>query len=115
MSLCPIPHMSLNAESVGATSQNLRLRFNPVRAVGWIVALVPTAVALVFGRNLHPWIWMWAIAFALFIGAKWVTIQGFLRSGKSAGLDRLLMFGLLWPGMNVQAFCTTRPVPAPTG
>lgn len=84
-------------------------------AFDWISALLPTAIVLSLGRILPSWAWMWTIAFALFLGAKWVTIHGFLRSGKRATLSRLIAYGLLWPGMDLRAFCATSPVRSPAG
>ena len=84
-------------------------------AVAWISALLPAAFALSLGSALPAWIWMWLIAYALFLGAKWVTIQRFLRSGKRVGSGRLLAYLLLWPGMEVRAFSGTSPGPSPAG
>ena len=86
-----------------------------VRAFDWISALLPTGLVLSLGTTLPAWAWMWTIAFALFLGAKWVTIQGFLRSGKRVNPRRLLAFGLLWPGMDLRAFCGPSPVRPPAG
>ena len=84
-------------------------------AGSWVLALLPTVIVLSLGRNLPAWAWMWTIAFALFIGAKWVTMQGFLRSGNRATATRLIAYGLFWPGMDVRAFCGTSPVRPPAG
>lgn len=86
-----------------------------VRAADWIFALLPAAIVLGLGRTLPAWAWMWTIAFALFLGAKWVTIRGFLRSGNRANPGRLLVYGLLWPGMDLLAFCGTSAVRSPAG
>ena len=92
---------SVNTEITDRRNANGWVCFD---AVGWISALLPTAIVLPLGRALPGWVWMWAIAFALFIGAKWVTIQGLLHSGKRAGPGRLVAYGLLWPGMDLRAF-----------
>jgi predicted DCC family thiol-disulfide oxidoreductase YuxK len=84
-----------------------------VSALAWIPALVPPILAIGFGRILSDWIWMWVIAVALFIGAKWVTIIRFLRSGQWASPGRLLAYSLLWPGMDARAFCGHGLVPSP--
>lgn len=86
-----------------------------IDAVNWISALLPTAIVLGLGGILPAWIWMWTIAFALFLGAKWFTILRFRCSGGKASPGRILAYGLLWPGMDVRAFCGTRPVPPPAG
>ena len=56
---------------------------------------------------------MWTIALALFMGAKWVTAFRFLRSGGNAAPGRLLAYALLWPGMDVRAFCADKLVLPP--
>jgi predicted DCC family thiol-disulfide oxidoreductase YuxK len=97
----------------GSCSIGAHPKCSPVSAVGAISALLPTALAVCLGRTLPAWIWMWVIALALFLGAKWVTILRFLRSGERAGPVRLFACALLWPGMDVQAFCGTEPVLPP--
>src|SRR5262249_48755663 len=37
------------------------------------------------------------------------------RSGNTAGPGRVLAYALLWPGLDVHAFCGTRPVSPPSG
>ena len=73
-------------------------------ALGWVAALLPTAFAVSLGRALPAWVGMWAIALALFWGAKWVTMTRWLRAGNAASPARLLAFTFLWPGMDARAF-----------
>jgi hypothetical protein len=71
-----------------------------------VAAFVPLLLALALGRTLTGWIWTWMTAFALFIGAKWVTVFHYLRPERRA-------YALLWPGMDVRAFCGDKLVPPP--
>jgi predicted DCC family thiol-disulfide oxidoreductase YuxK len=96
----------------GTCSVVADLKRPTVGVVGWILALVPTGLAIGLGTRLPAWVWMWAIALALFFGAKWITILRFLRSGHRADFRRLLAYALLWPGMDMRAFCAESPRPA---
>src|SRR5437868_9348581 len=40
----------------------------------WIPALALPGLAIIFGRHVPRWQFMWLIALALFCGAKWLTI-----------------------------------------
>jgi hypothetical protein len=55
---------------------------------------------------------MWTIAFALFLGAKLITVIHFIRTGHSTG-PRLLAYAFLWPGMDAGGFCSNRLVQPP--
>lgn len=83
--------------------------------IDWLIALLPTAIVLSLGRTVPAWAWMWMIAFALFFGAKWITVQAFLYSGRKAKPAQLLACVFLWPGMDFRAFCGTSPVAPPAG
>ncbi|HVV01667.1 MAG TPA: MBOAT family protein, partial [Verrucomicrobiae bacterium] len=86
-----------------------------VGAFGWTTAALPGLLALVLGGALPAWVRMWTTAFALFVGAKWITILGFVRDGHRISAGRLLAYGLLWPGMDARAFCGAKinlPTPA---
>jgi hypothetical protein len=96
-------------QCTGPIKQKLSL----VHRLRWIVALLPTAVALSLGKAVRPWAWMWLIACALFLGAKWITIERFLGSGKQTERGRSLAYCFMWPGMDVQSFCGKRSLPAP--
>ena len=99
----------------GSCSRAAQPKRPTLGALGWIIALLPTALAVTLEKTLPGWIWMWAMALALFIGAKLVTIPRFLRSRQSSDTKRLLTYALLWPGMDVQAFCGVEPVLPPRG
>jgi predicted DCC family thiol-disulfide oxidoreductase YuxK len=80
-------------------------------ALGWLTALLPAAFALGFARLLPGWVWMWTIAFALFLGAKLITVINFVRSHPAG--PRLLAYAFLWPGMDASAFCSNKLVQPP--
>ena len=74
-----------------------------------LTLLLPTACLY---RSLAPWIWMWLIAFNLFLIAKCLTL---LDSPASASFARRFAYGLLWPGMDASAFLGHRRGKEPNG
>lgn len=56
---------------------------------------------------------MWVLAFALFLGAKWLTARRVLPAGLGVRRSRLLAYALLWPGMDARAFFGMGVVPRP--
>jgi predicted DCC family thiol-disulfide oxidoreductase YuxK len=79
----------------------------------WLPALGLLALAMALGQNLSGWAFMWVMAFALFIGAKWITVSRLLFSGAGISPLRLIAYSLFWPGMNAVAFCAGGWVPRP--
>ena len=79
-----------------------------------IIALLPTLLALALGPTLPGWVWMWAIAVALFLGAKGLTIIRSLLAAPQINPARLMAYCVLWPGMDVRAFCTEAKVRPPS-
>jgi alginate O-acetyltransferase complex protein AlgI len=61
-------------------------------------------LALLFAGNVQPWIFMWALAFALFAGCKWLTHVTALRRGLKPRWSRALAYLLTWPGMDAESF-----------
>ena len=85
--------------------------------VTWLPLIcLPVAVLLV--RNgLPAWIFMWALAFALFAGCKWLTYREAARQLANASLLRAAGYLLVWPGMGAKTFFADRahiakPLPA---
>ena len=79
----------------------------------WAPPAVLPVLAASCGPNLPGWVWMWVMAVALFIGAKWLTISRWVFSKGRARRHRLLTYFFLWPGMNPRAFCANGSVPTP--
>jgi hypothetical protein len=105
----------MTAKLANKTALTLGARLEPgsVLWVKWVPAASVAILALMSGPDLPAWVWMWGIALALFLGAKWLTVSRFLRSGQSFDRRRLAAYWCLWPGMNAHAFCAKRTVPAP--
>jgi hypothetical protein len=73
------------------------------RSLAWMPALFLPAVAIWFGRNLPPWEYMWASAFAIFFGVKWLTWWR-ARATAYPQIAQSLGYFFLWPGMDAQSF-----------
>ena len=80
----------------------------------WLPLLVLGIAAAVFGTKLPPWLYMWTLALALFIGCKWLCFRRALAHGARASLARKLGFLFGWIGMDAREFFekparTTKP------
>lgn len=79
----------------------------PVGRIGWMgwgpLALLP---ALAFaGRSALPsWGFMWAMAFALYAGFKWLTYRDAMAQGVAASAGTRMAYLLCWPGMSLKEF-----------
>lgn len=82
------------------------------RVVDFLPLLVLPGAALLFKGLLVPWVFMWAMAFALYGGCKWLTYREAVHSGLRPGLARTTAYLLAWPGMDASAFLETKQVPA---
>jgi uncharacterized membrane protein len=73
--------------------------------------LVLPLVALAFRDSLAPWEFMWAMAFALYAGCKWLTFREAVRRGLKPGVLRSLAYLLAWPGMDAADFLDAGKIP----
>ena len=80
---------------------------------------------LVLQPALPAWGFMWAMAFAIFFGCKWLTWRKACEAGAQPNLWRSLTYLLAWPGMDAGEFLGVAggrdgrvirsPVPGPRG
>ncbi len=64
-------------------------------------------VALVLGRWLAAWVWMWTLAVVIYAGFKWLTLAQALGEGvKPRSGGRVWAYLLGWPGMDAPSFLT---------
>jgi len=73
--------------------------------------LVLPLLALSFRARLAPWEFMWAMAFALYAGCKWLTLREAATRGPKPGVLRSLGYLLAWPGMDAADFLDTGKFP----
>jgi len=84
--------------------------------IGWLPICVLPLSAVACCNALPPWVFMWILAFAIFISLKWLTwwrvrFRIAHSSWRSAG------YLLAWPGMDAEAFLDANrrvPTPPPT-
>lgn len=86
-------------EQAGAWS----LEFRASKVFDWLPLLILPYAAFSFRGLLPSWIFTWVIAFAIFLGCKWLMWRRARRNGKSGGLLSSLRFFLLWPGMDAES------------
>jgi Membrane bound O-acyl transferase family len=74
-------------------------------------AYLPLAVLPLMAYVLRPvvprWGFMWAMAFALYAGCKWMTYREAQIQGVAMDPGRRLGYLLAWPGMDAAAFFAT--------
>jgi predicted DCC family thiol-disulfide oxidoreductase YuxK len=83
-----------------------------VHLFDYLPLLVLPLAALIFRTRLASWVFMWAMAFALYAGCKWLTYRAAVRAARSPGLTRVLGYLVAWPGMNAAEFFTGNSHPA---
>jgi alginate O-acetyltransferase complex protein AlgI len=82
------------------------------RIFDFLPLLVLPSFALVFRARLAPWIFMWAMAFALYAGCKWLSYRVAIRHGVMPRLPRTLGYLFAWPGMDAADFLDSKKIPA---
>jgi predicted DCC family thiol-disulfide oxidoreductase YuxK len=101
------------ARNRGCAGDACTTRPNLVRVgnpADWLPLLVLTIAAAVFGKQLPAWLYMWALAVALFVGCKWLCFRQALAHGANAGFSRKLGFLFAWIGMDAREFFS-KPAP----
>lgn len=80
---------------------------------GWLpLVALPAMVALLVSPAWPRWMFMWALALAIFAGCKWLTWRRTLVTG--APRWRHAGYLLAWPGLDAATFLGGRAAAAPT-
>lgn len=80
---------------------------------GWLPLIVFPSTAVVFAKSQPPWVFMWTLSFAIYLGLKWVTWWR-ARPRAVHSIRRSVTYLLAWPGMDADAFLDpSRTVSAP--
>jgi len=82
-----------------------------IRFVDFLPLLILPLTALLLKGRLAGWVFMWAMAFALYWGCKWLTYREAIRRGLRPGPGRAAAYLLAWPGMDGAGFLDTHKVP----
>ena len=85
------------------------VHYTAVRAFDYLPLLALPAFALLCRPHLAPSVFMWAMAFALYAGCKWLTYR--LIAPQPDRL-RALAYLLAWPGMDAAKFLDLQNQPA---
>jgi hypothetical protein len=75
------------------------------------LVILPAAV-LAFRNRMPAWLFMWALAFSIFAGLKWITWLR-ARDKVSHAARRSVAYLLAWPGMDAENFLGSRAIPLP--
>ena len=78
---------------------------------GWILLIALPTFALILRSQLAAWAFMWALAFAIYGGFKWLTWWKARVSGMCTDNIHSLGYLLLWPGMDALAFFNSEVQP----
>lgn len=79
-------------------------KFRVGNPADWLPLLLLVLAAAVIGRQFAPWLYMWTLAFALFLGCKWLCFRAAAPMSTRAGLGRKIGFLFGWIGMDAAAF-----------
>jgi predicted DCC family thiol-disulfide oxidoreductase YuxK len=77
----------------------------------WIPLLLLPAITLMFGSKLPAWVFMWLLAFSLFVACKWLTFALAIRSGARPSSFRSASYLLAWVGMDAESFLDLKAIP----
>jgi len=88
-------------DKIAVTPKSFRVG-NPV---DWLPLPILVLAAAVIGRQFPAWLYMWAIAFALFAGCKWLCFRKATRVQVGVGRKIGFLFG--WIGMDAADFFAT--------
>lgn len=70
----------------------------------WFPLLVLSIGLGLVTRSLPPWAFMWAMAFIIYAGCKWLTFQKALSTGTVTDGVRAWAYLFAWPGMDAVTF-----------
>lgn len=93
----------------GARDTNTRGSLWPL---GFVPLLMLPLVVLLLSSSMPRWVFMWAMAFALYAGCKWLTYRAARTRGVPANLLRELGYLFAWPGMDAAPFLCETDCPA---
>ena len=79
---------------------------------GWLPLVALPGASIVLRSRFPAWAFMWALAFAIFAGLKWMTWWT-ARLRSRGGLRRSMAYLLLWPGMDADTFLEVGRKPEP--
>lgn len=91
------------AENRGCHDGRCRLH-SPQGRLGWLPLAALVGAALQLRSALPPWLFMWTLSVAIYLGFKWWMFRTAVGAGASFSWRRALGFLFLWPGMDARSF-----------
>ncbi len=83
-----------------------------LRHTDFLPLILLPLVALSLANGLSNWVFMWAMAFALYAGCKWLTYRSAVKRGAATSSVRALAYMAAWPGMDTVTFLHEKACPA---
>jgi predicted DCC family thiol-disulfide oxidoreductase YuxK len=100
--LCPAPRRG----GGGNRAPGVR-SFRVGNPADWLPLLILPPTAAVIGTRFPAWIYMWLLAFALFVGCKWLCYRRELAKGTLTSRARKIGFLFGWIGMDAAKFLSS--------
>src|ERR1041385_7876476 len=88
----------------GQSSANFQHPKERLPITPWLALAGLPLITFFFRDFLPAWLFMWLMAFAIFMGCKWLAWRRAQAATGNANLWSLLAYFLLWPGMDAEAF-----------
>ena len=103
--------MSTDTLFLAAASVPARPRHGRISALpgGLPILVMPVSVLAAVPSDWPRWAVMWSLALSIYAGSKWLTWWN--RRVEHARLARHAGYLLAWPGLDADAFLSSRPLP----
>jgi predicted DCC family thiol-disulfide oxidoreductase YuxK len=98
-------------EPIG-TGQGLGTVPDKIRVGHYLPLLLLPVLTLCLINRTAPWVFMWALAFALYAGCKWLTYCDARSAGVPTTPTRAFIYLVVWPGMDAATFLRVDNHPA---
>lgn len=79
------------------------------------IALLPPVLASVLSWSRPPWVLMWAMAFGMGFGLKWLTWRDAICHGACPSARKAFIWFIVWPGLDGRAFLASDASAKPPG
>lgn len=95
-------------------ADGVRLITHQAGLLDWLPLILLPVTALATWRFMSDWVFMWALAFALYLGCKWLTLRRDFPGCRRPHRGHAVAYLLLWPGMDATAFINRKPTLHPS-
>jgi len=84
----------------------IKRSLRPSAAAGWLPLPVLLSSAAILYDRMPPWVFMWTLAFSIYMGLKWASWWR-VRAAVPHTAARSIAYLLAWPGMDADAFLSS--------